>query len=163
MSDGGGGSDPFAGGLAGFINEGLDAELSGREMLGQYREAGGQIADRTFYDALSTSVNARANAPEFVDLDPTVPVPYELHNDWWAGKAGTYAYDVDVGIRDFATGITWQVRYTATSDRPLTPQEAADQALGEFQQSTVEGGGDYQERIRGAQVVNAYNMMGRRR
>jgi hypothetical protein len=158
------GSNPFTAGLRGIISEYIDNGFNATGALDDLRgNYGLGVTTQDWYDMWGETAAAKANAGHFFDVDYASPLGADQFVEWQAGRAGTYAHQVGVVVRDLETGEQRVAQYTALADHPLTPQEAVDEALGIYEAGTEAEGGTFPERVRGGFLMNAYVMTGRAR
>lgn len=156
------GGNPWASGVRGLISDFIDQGLTATAALDEFRAMGAEgVRTQVWYDLWGETAAAKANAGRFFDIDYAAPLGGGDYVEWAAGRPGTYAHQVGVVVRDLESGTEWVTEYTAVSDRPLSPQEAVDEAMAVFSQGTTAEGGTFEERIRGGFLKNAYVMTGR--
>ena len=143
-----------------WIPQFMRAGLSANQALSELRAAGAGMRRETFLRAWGEVANDLALRPVWQSANLDAPVlPSDLP-DWHAGKPGMIGYTGRVVVRDRATGIlnTKDAMVFATS--PMSPQDALDQMIGDFQQGSQTGTAN--DVVVTAYFVQAYNMAGPR-
>lgn len=160
-------ADPSSiGNPAGFVAAAQAQGMSAAETLAALREAGAGIRTQYFYRVWGEVAADAANRPALAGHPLDVPVPTELHTAWSAGnQPGTFAYQVRLyGSRTVQTergevAVSFTDLGTVKSDVPLSPDEAMDQAVADWQEGTQIG--SFSGVIGAAALVGAFVMTGR--
>lgn len=87
------------GGLAAFQTRQVEAGLSGRSALAEFREAGGRIADSTWFASYGETRNSLAIRDTLGSVDMTAFPNVDQITPWSGVKEGQYAYSVNVQVQ----------------------------------------------------------------
>lgn len=150
------------GNIAGFIGQLIGEGESATSGLDRFREAGGRVRTQTWYRAWAETESVVTHRGDWASMDPGVRPRGDQISDWSAGRAGTYATQVQVLIRD-ADGFVSSRNFTHLDDRRHAPQEAIDDAVDTFDSATDEQGSGAGEHVIGAVVTGVFRMTGRQR
>lgn len=153
-----------AGNPAGFIAELL--QQGAESAAGAYREfhaAGGSMQETTFNQLFGEVRAGIANRGVLADTLYHVPLGDQHFTEWSAGRAGTYAHQVDILLREVGTTDPLMHSYTVMTDRPLSPAEAVDQAIAEWSENIGPGQSGEGQVILGGVLSGAFKMTGRAR
>lgn len=151
------------GNLAAWIGNAIGEGQSATAALTEFREAGFSFRTQSWYQLWGDVAASLANAGHWAGADPDTLPSADAFAPWAAGNAGQYAYQVKVHVRSTGSGEVGTRNFTFISDDVLTPGEAADAAINEYDAWTGDNEGEYAETVLGAVMTNAYTMTGQRR
>jgi len=136
--------------------QGVEAGLSARQALAEFREAGGHVADGTWFKTYA-EVAAHISLREGIYNEPTDlrPVGEEVKT-WSTHKAAGYAQQVEVLVRDQGTGEIITIPYTYTGHELLTRREVINKALDVYD---GEGSSGEHQQMLGAVYSGTYQMV----
>lgn len=160
MSDVGSGEEGIPLNPAGFLRAAMAEGRSSTNALNAFREAGGDVRTSSWYRMAGEVRDSLSRAGELASLaQDALPGP-EMIGEWSAGRAGTYAAQVHIHVRDADSDAMYSVPFTFTSENLFTPAEAEAAAI----EAWTEGAADNEEygpqQILGATTVNYYQMTG---
>lgn len=150
----------MARGPAEFVNSGLYAaftvrqEISGREGLRLFREAGGHISNARWFALVGSAREAYASRSVELAKDVNAIPSSEDITTWENLTRRGYYQQVNVIVRDRATGEKRIVPYTAMGRVLRSRKDVIQEAL-----DSISGGissGNYEEDILGALYVGTY-------
>lgn len=145
------------GAIRGYIEEGGTATSA----LRSYREAGYGVTTQTWYRRYGEVSRAVAAAGELAAHPGATTLDPGQYTPWSAGREGAYAHQVRIMGHDTAFGIDIEHEWTVMSARPLSPDEATQYAIDEFEANTGEGTSGEGQAVVGAVLVGAYRLVGR--
>lgn len=151
------------GNLAGWISNAIGEGLSATAALSDFREAGFTFRTQSWYQLWGDVAASLANAGHWAGADPNTLPSADAFAPWAAGNVGEYAYQVKVHVRVTGSQEIETRNYTMISDRVMTPGEAADAAINDYDAATGDQPDEYAETVLGAVMTNAYTMTGQRR
>lgn len=129
--------------------------LSARAGLSAFRGGGGSIRDATWFRAYSEAKSAVAGRErELAAPQNRAPSREELQT-WTTRGAAGILQQVEVFVRDLATGEVVPIPYSVTSDAGVSRQIAIGEALGAIADE-AEG---YGQVVLGAAHVGAFEMV----
>lgn len=133
--------------------QGVEAGLSARQALALFREAGGHVADATWFKVYS-EVAANISLREGIYDEPTDlhPVAGEIQT-WTTSKATGYVQQVEVLVRDRGTGEVISVPYSAMGRELQTRREVLNKALSVYSDDNAE---KYNQQVLGAVYTGTY-------
>lgn len=103
--------------------------LSGRQGLTEFREAGGRIADKTWYRIYGEAKASRDNLTAVSALDPSHLPTADQFAPWSAGVEGQYAYQFGMVTYDAETGLRATLQHTVTTPDIVPIGDAMTMAL----------------------------------
>lgn len=142
-----------------FIPELMRSGYSASGALAFLRANGAGMRTQTFYRTWGEVARSLALEPGMADrpLDSLVS-PADMAT-WRAGRPGTFGFQVNVVLRDAATGLVRTATRFVFSPTNLTPQEAIDKAVADYLEA--EASPAYASVAMATRFVNAYQMQGR--
>lgn len=153
-----------AGNPAGFIAELIgEGTPSARQAYDRFHAAGGSMQETTFNQLFGEVRAGIENRGRLVEADYHVPLGDQHFTEWSAGRAGTFAHQVDIMFREVGETDPQMRAYTVMSDRPLSPAEAIDQALADWAEHIQPGDTGESQVILGGTLSGAFKMTGRAR
>lgn len=142
--------------IANAIGEGLSATAG----LNQLRDEGYGFRRQSWFQLWGDVAASLGQQGAWATADPNSLPPGDLFTPWAAGNPGEYAYQVKVHVRSTGTGEVGTRNYTLISRDILTPGEAADVAINEYDAWTGDNDGEYAETVLGAVMTGGYTMTG---
>jgi len=134
--------------------QGVESGLSARAALSAYREAGGHVADSTWFRTYA-EVAANVSAREGLFSEPQEGTPYASEiQQWETIKAEGYAHQVEVLARDRRTGEVISIPYTMMSRELMDRTDVINHAL---QVYSDENAKKYEQQILGAVYTGTYS------
>lgn len=123
-------STPTEGAGSGFwALQGVLSGLSATRALNLFREAGGHIANQSWYSLYGQmQATAERFGPEFNRPQNAKPTANEIEN-WTTTKANSYVQQVEVLVRPIGTNEIISVPYTSMSSTLKTRQQVVREAL----------------------------------
>lgn len=145
-----------------YINSGLFAAMtvqqgkSGRQGLREFREAGGRIADKRWFELVSAFRSEHANRS--LNLATSVDVvPQSVQRSQWTGSAKRgFFQQVDVVVKDTVTGETRVRSFTGFGRVLRTIKQVIQEAIATFKGGTEQG--SFNETILGAAYTGTYSV-----
>lgn len=136
----------------------MRAGLSANAALRELRAAGAGMRRQTFLRAWGEVAADLAARPVWATTNLDRPVlPSELP-EWHAGRPGLLGYTGRVVVRDRATGLLTVKDAMVFGTAPMSPQDALDQMISDFQAGSQTGTAN--DVVVTAYFVQAYQMMG---
>lgn len=117
---------------AGFIAEQIQAGMSARASLAEWRDLGGTSGNQAWNRLYGFVNDALLRMPEQAALDPNVIPSNADYATWAMGSGGEYATQVKVMVTDADTGDEILLDFTHISSDPHTPAEAMAAALADY-------------------------------
>ena len=136
----------------------MRAGLSANQALSELRNAGQGIRRDTFLRAWGEVANDLALRPVWQSADLGAPVSPSDLPEWHAAREGMLGYTGRIVVRDRATNILTTKDAMVFSSTALSPQDALDQMIGDFQEGSQTGTAN--DVVVTAYFVQAYQMMG---
>lgn len=146
---------------AGLIAAAIRAGTSATKALGEFRGAGGSIRTQSWYRAFGEVRAAIGRHEAISGLDPSLPPDPGMFSQWSAGRPGTFAYQVDVLVRDKGSGVVYRTAYTYLTDQLVPLQSAIDEAIATYTAGAETSGSWDGQQIIGAVPAGLYEMVGR--
>lgn len=142
-----------------YIPQLMRAGYSATGALGFLRSMGAGMRTQTFYRAWGEVAADLALRPGVAQLDPSTPISEQQLATWRAGRSGTFGYQVNIALRDRPTGVVGiKTHYVFSADN-ISPQDAIDQAIADYQ--SVQTAGGPSGVLVSAYFVQGYQMLGR--
>src|SRR5271169_1192010 len=132
----------------------MEGGLSATEALHQAQELGIGIRESTWYDLWSEVEGGLVGGARIEGLDPNLIPNLEDFSAWSAGREGTYAYQIDVMVRDIASGDISTRAVTVMSDSRISLAEA----MGMAEDQLSDDLSDYGLAVLGSAMGNIYAM-----
>lgn len=139
---------------AGFIADQIRSGVNATNALEGFREAGGGMRRQSWFRLYGEVADSIARSPEAAALDPAAYPDAENYGEWAAGQGGQYATQVNIMIRDRASGVVGSAPYTHITDDPHTPDEAI--AAGVDLYSNDDAAQRYDQQILGGVVTGIW-------
>jgi hypothetical protein len=133
--------------------QGVQSGLSARAALRDFRNAGGKVADSTWFKVYG-EVAAQVSLREGIFAEPQSGSPFAHEIQQWSTiKAQGYAHQVEVLVRERATGEIVSIPYTGFSTELQNRQDVIDKALEVYSNDAAER---YDQQILGAVYTGTY-------
>lgn len=117
---------------AGYFGDFIRRGLSMRQGIREFRAAGGRMGNEAFRSTWRSVQDSLIQHPTVSSL-PGAAVPGQQHySAWQAGREGRFGHQVNLHVFDQQIGGVIQRDWMVMSDRPMTPDEATQFALDEF-------------------------------
>lgn len=143
------------GNLRGLIERGIREGKGADAFYRMAREQGLGVSRAAIREQFSEVRQAMINRGDVAGL-PRNRIPGMEHfTPWEAGRAGRYAYQINLTIVDTETGEAVSRPWTIMSDSPISIQNAIGRAIGQAE-AGVEGGNYANEEVRGGELSNLY-------
>lgn len=144
------------GNIAGFVSRSQTEGLSARAGLASFRAAGGAIRDSRWYNTWGEVAASKAGQID-TGAYPINSIPdRSLYSTWSAGKAGRFATQVRVFVRERGFDAVEMRQMTYVSDIAHSAQTAMDSV----RQSFTENETEYPSEIQGMYVSGFYIQTG---
>jgi len=133
--------------------QGVEAGLSARAALAAYRDAGGHVADATWFKTYA-EVAAHISEREGIFGERQEGTPYASEiQQWETIKAQGYAHQVEVLARERETGEIVSIPYTVMSHELQDRTDVINQALEIYSDENAQR---YNQQILGAVYTGTY-------
>lgn len=127
--------------------------LSARQALSEFRQAGGRVANQTWFQLraeMERTVSSREGV--FDEQQGSVPVAHEIQQ-WTTSKATGYIQQVEVLVRERETGTVISVPYSSVSNDLRSRAEIVAQALDVYSDDNAQ---KYNQQVLGAVYSGTY-------
>jgi len=148
------------GNVGGFARRAIEEGWSQRRFTDTIRESGGDVSRGGARSAYNEAREAMLNAGDARGL-PGHRIPgADNFTPWAAGKAGRYAYQINISITDLETGETRQQPWIVPADEPMSINRAQQIAIDQAEAGVTEGLYE-NERVDGARITGLYIQTGK--
>jgi len=139
--------------IAQWALQAVQGGLSARQGLAEFREAGGRVANQTWY-RVTGEIQATLAAREGIYDEPLNlrPVAQEIQT-WTTAKARGYIQQVEVLVREKATGQIISVPFSVQGRSLVSRRNAIRQALDVYSDDNAKR---YNQQILGAVYTGTY-------
>jgi hypothetical protein len=133
--------------------QGVQAGLSARAALREFRDAGGHVADGTWFKVYG-EVAAEVSLREGIFAEPQQGIPYAHEIQQWSTiKATGYVHQIEVLVRERGTGQVVSIPYSAMSSELRSREDVIAEALDIYSDENAE---KYEQQILGAVYTGTY-------
>jgi hypothetical protein len=142
-----------------FIPQLQRAGYSANGALEFLRAQGAGMRRATFLQTWGEVARDLASRPGIADIPQDVPMGVGDLATWRAGRPGTFGYQVNIALRDRATGLVTIKTHYVFSPENLAPTDVTRQAMADYLDAQTAGGPSGVAMA--AYFVQGYQMLGR--